>query len=165
MAFSHSHPAPTSKSPPAKHTAWIPNRTFQMRSNDFYPEEHPVHAVAVDGFWMDEHPVTNAAFRRFTKATGYLTVAERQPNPSDYPGADPRLLAPGSLVFRQPPFRVRLGDPRSWWAYVPGARWDCPEGPGSTLPGRERHPVVHVAYEDAAGAWAGRALPTVAEAA
>ena len=74
-----------------------------MGSNDFYPEERPIHHVTVDGFWMDEHPVTSAEFRRFVKATGYVTVAERSPNPSDYPDADPALLIPGSLVFRRPP--------------------------------------------------------------
>ncbi len=91
-----------SSTPPFKHMVWIPGGTFLMGSNDFYPEERPVHRVAVDGFWMDQHPVTNAEFRRFVKATGYRTVAERQPNPNDYPGADPRLLMPGSLVFRRP---------------------------------------------------------------
>jgi formylglycine-generating enzyme required for sulfatase activity len=114
---------------------------------------------------MDEHPVTNAEFRRFVKATGYVTVAERPPDPRDYPDADPTLLVPGSLVFRQPPHRVGLHDYRAWWAYVPGAWWRHPEGPGSTLDGRDRHPVVHVAYEDAEAyaRWAGKALPTEAE--
>jgi formylglycine-generating enzyme len=150
---------------PSKHMAWVPGGTFEMGSNDFYPEEQPVHRVAVDGFWMDEHLVTNAEFRRFVKATGYVSVAERAPNPSDYPGANPALLVPGSLVFRQPAHRVSLDDYRAWWAYVPGACWHHPEGPGSTLHGRERHPVVHVAYEDAEAyaAWAGKALPTEAE--
>lgn len=151
--------------PPFKHMIWIPGGTFSMGSNDFYPEERPVHRVTVDGFWMDEKPVTNAEFRRFVKATGHVTVAERHPNPSDYPGADPTLLVPGSLVFRRPPHRVGLHDFRAWWAYVPGACWRHPEGPGSTLHGRERHPVVHVAYEDAVAYadWAGKALPTEAE--
>jgi formylglycine-generating enzyme required for sulfatase activity len=144
---------------------WIPGGAFEMGSNDFYPEEQPVHRVSVDGFWMDEHPVTNAEFRRFIKATGYLTVAERKPNPVDYPDADPALLVPGSLVFRRPPRRVRLDDPRGWWAYVPGACWKHPEGPGSSLNGRDRHPVVQVAYEDAAAyaGWAGKTLPTEVE--
>src|SRR5215208_5290607 len=77
---------------------WVPGGTFQMGSDDFYPEERPVHRVAVDGFWMDEHPVTNAEFRRFVEETGYVTVAEQQPNPKHYPGVDPALLVPGSLV-------------------------------------------------------------------
>lgn len=144
---------------------WIPGGTFLMGSNDFYPEEKPAHRVAVDSFWMDEHPVTNAAFRRFVKATGYVTVAEREPDPSDYPDADPRLLVPGSLVFRKPPRRIGLHDYRAWWAFVPGACWKHPEGPGSSLHGRDRHPVVHVAYADAEAyaAWAGKTLPTEAE--
>src|SRR5687767_9631580 len=126
-AAAHDRAAPAA--PPAKHMVWIPGGTFAMGSNDFYPEERPVHRVAVDGFWLDEHPVTNAEFRRFVKATGYRTVAERAPNPEDYPGADPSLLVPGSLVFRPPPRRVSLDDYRAWWAYVPGASWHQPEGP------------------------------------
>jgi formylglycine-generating enzyme len=153
------------QTPPPKHMAWIPGGTFRMGSDDFYPEEQPVHTVAVDGFWMDEHPVTNAEFRRFVKATGYRTVAEQPPNPADYPGANPALLVPGSLVFRKPPRRVSLDDYRAWWAFVPGACWQHPEGPGTDLHGRDRHPVVHIAYADAEAyaTWAGKALPTEAE--
>jgi len=144
---------------------WIPGSAFQMGSNDFYPEERPVHRVAVDGFWMDEHPVTNGEFRRFVEATGYVTVAERPPDPKEYPGVDPAFLVPGSLVFRRLPHRVSLKDHRAWWAYVPGANWRHPEGPGSTGADREEHPVVHVAYEDAKAYadWAGKSLPTEAE--
>ena len=161
-AHSHAGAAPP---PPFKHMAWIPGGTFLMGSNDFYPEERPAHSVTVDGFWMDEHPVTNAEFRRFAKATSYITVAERSPNPSDYPDADPALLVPGSLVFRRPPGRVGLHDYHAWWAYVPGACWKHPEGPASTLGQGDRHPVVHIAYEDAEAyaTWAGKALPTEAE--
>jgi formylglycine-generating enzyme required for sulfatase activity len=145
--------------------AWIPGGSFLMGSNDFYPEERPAHRVAVDGFWMDDHPVTNAEFRRFVKATGYRTVAERAPVPGDYPDADPTLLVPGSLVFRQPSQPVGPRDYRAWWAYVPGACWKHPEGPTSTLSGRDHHPVVHIAYEDAGAyaAWAGKELPSEAE--
>jgi formylglycine-generating enzyme required for sulfatase activity len=151
--------------PPFERMARVPGGTFLMGSSAFYPEEEPVHPVTVDGFWMDAYLVTNAEFVRFVDATGYVTVAERAPNPADYPDADPALLVPGSLVFHRPPYRVSLDDPRSWWAYVPGACWYHPEGPGSTLRGREAHPVVHVAYEDAEtyAAWAGKALPTEAE--
>lgn len=143
----------------------IPGGTFLMGSDNFYPEESPVHRVAVDGFWMDEQQVTNAEFRRFAQETGYVTLAERPPNPSDYPGIDPTLLVPGSLVFQRPSRRVSLNDYRLWWAYLPGACWKHPEGPTSTLNGRERHPVVHIAYADAEAyaAWAGKQLPTEAE--
>jgi formylglycine-generating enzyme required for sulfatase activity len=144
---------------------WIPGGTFRMGSDDFYPEEKPVHRVTVDGFWMDEHPVTNAGFRHFVETTGYVTVAERPPDPKEYPGVDPAVLVPGSLVFHRPPHRVSLRDLRAWWAYVPGASWRHPEGPGSTADDREAHPVVHVAYEDARAYadWTGKSLPTEAE--
>jgi formylglycine-generating enzyme required for sulfatase activity len=145
--------------------AWIPGGTFRMGSADFYPEERPVHRATVDGFWMDCHPVTVAEFRRFASATGYATVAERPLNAADYPEAEPSLLVPGSLVFRRTAGPVDLGDYRRWWAYVPGASWRHPQGPGSGLRGKGRHPVTHVAYEDAVAyaAWAGKALPTEAE--
>jgi formylglycine-generating enzyme len=148
-----------------KGMSWVPGGTFSMGSEAFYPEERPVRRVAVDGFWMDEHPVTNAQFRRFVKATGYVTVAERPLDPADYPDADPSLLVPGSLVFRKTRGPVDLRNVANWWAYVPGADWRHPEGPGSNLGGRERHPVVHVAHEDAEAyaRWAEQALPTEAE--
>ena len=145
--------------------AWIPGGEFLMGSNDFYPEERPVHRVAVDGFFMDEHPVTVAEFRRFVKATGYVTWAEIAPDPSEYPDAVQELMVPGSLVFHMTEGPVDLRDYRNWWSWVPGAQWRHPEGPGSTLHGRERHPVTHVAYRDAEAyaAWAGKHLPTEAE--
>jgi sulfatase modifying factor 1 len=144
---------------------WIPGGTFLMGSADFYPEERPVHRVSVDGFWMNPHPVTVADFRRFVTATGYVTVAERPLAAADYPDADPDLLAPGSLVFHRTAGPVDLRDYGNWWAYVPGACWRHPEGPGSDCRGRVRHPVTHVAYEDAEAyaAWAGQELPTEAE--
>ncbi len=136
-----------------------------MGAEGFYPEEAPVHRVELDGFWIDEHPVTVAAFRRFIKATGYVTWAERAPDPADYPDADPRLLVPGSLTFRMTPGPVDLRDPRNWWAWTPGAFWRRPEGPDSNVGGRELHPVTHIAYQDAEAyaAWAGKGLPTEAQ--
>jgi formylglycine-generating enzyme required for sulfatase activity len=144
---------------------WIEGGTFAMGSEDFYPEERPVHRVTVDGFWIDERPVTAAEFRRFVRDTGYVTIAERPLDPADYPDADPELLVPGSLVFRRTEGPVSLDDYRQWWAYVPGASWKHPGGKGTTINGRDRHPVVHVAWEDAEAyaAWAGKELPTEAE--
>jgi formylglycine-generating enzyme required for sulfatase activity len=156
---------PTTGPPPAKDMVWVPGGGFLMGSEDFYPEERPVHRVEVDGFWIDSHPVTNAEFRRFVKATGHVTLAEQAPEPADYPDADPELLVPGALVFRASSGPVDLRDWRTWWAWVPQASWRHPEGPGSGLHGRERHPVVQVAYADALAyaAWAGKALATEAE--
>jgi sulfatase modifying factor 1 len=143
----------------------VPGGTFLMGSVDFYPEEAPIRSVSVDAFWIDECPVTNAEFRCFVDDVGHVSVAERPVGPADYPHADPSLLVPGSLVFRQCSRSVNLADLRNWWSYVPGADWRHPEGPGSSLEGRDTHPVVHVAYEDADAyaRWAGKVLPTEAE--
>jgi len=151
--------------PPHENMCWIPGGTFLMGSNQHYPEEGPTHHVTVDGFWMDLYTVTNADFQRFVEATDYVTVAERPLNPQDYPGALPELLVPGSAVFQKPPHRVDLRNPGNWWAYIPGANWQNPEGPKSSLKGRMKHPVVHIAYEDAEAyaAWAGKSLPTEAQ--
>ena len=145
--------------------SWIPSGSFLMGSEDFYPEERPVRRVETDGFWIDERPVTVAEFRRFVKATGYMTVAERPLDPAQYPDADPDALVPGALVFRRAAGPVDLRDYRLWWAYVPGAAWQRPEGPGSDTYTRGRHPVTQVAFEDAQAyaAWAGKELPTEAE--
>ena len=151
--------------PRQKGMAWVPGGSFLMGSEDFYPEERPVRRVTVDGFWMDEHLVTVAEFRRFVKATGYVTVAERPLDPAQYPDADPSLLHPGSAVFCPTSGPVDLRDPAQWWRYVPAADWRHPSGPGSSLDGLDRHPVTHVAAEDADAyaAWAGKELPTEAE--
>jgi formylglycine-generating enzyme required for sulfatase activity len=144
---------------------WIPGGEFTMGSDRGYPEEGPPHRVTVSGFWIDTYAVTNAEFATFVEATGYVTAAERAPRPEDYPGVDPALLLAGSAVFRMPPGPVSLDEPNQWWAYVPGACWRHPEGPGSSIAGREQHPVVHIAYEDACAYadWAGKDLPTEAE--
>ncbi len=144
---------------------WVPGGTFAMGSEGFYPEERPIHSVALDGFWVDEHPVTVAEFRRFVNATGYVTCAERHPDPADYPDADPALLVPGSLVFHTTTGPVDVRDFSQWWSWTPGALWRRPEGPESNVGGRELHPVVHVAPEDAEAysAWVGKELPTEAQ--
>jgi len=144
---------------------WIPGGKFSMGSEDFYPEERPVRHVSVEGFWVDERQVTAAEFRRFVRETKYVTLAERPLPTEDYPDADPDLLVPGSLVFRKSTGPVALDDYRNWWEYVPGAYWKKPTGPRSTINGRDHHPVVHVAYEDAQAyaGWAGKELPTEAE--
>lgn len=156
-------PAPSRA--PGKHLVWIPGGEFTMGSAEFYPEEQPVHRARVDGFWMDEHPVTVAEFRRFVTATGHRTTAETAPSAADFPDADPDQLVPGSLVFSATSGPVPLDDYRRWWAWTPGASWRRPEGPGSSVNGRERHPVTHVSFEDAQAyaAWAGTSLPTEAE--
>ena len=145
--------------------AWIPGGEFLMGSEDFYPEERPVRRARVDGFWMDEHPVTIGEFRRFVKATGHVTWAEIAPDPEQYPDALPELMVPGSLVFIGTAGPVNLSDYRAWWSWMPGADWRHPEGPESTVHGRESHPVTHVAHGDAVAyaAWAGKQLPTEAE--
>ena len=136
-----------------------------MGSDRHYPEEAPVRRVAVDGFWMDESPVTNRQFRRFVQATGYRTLAEIPPNPRDYPGALPHMLFAGSVVFVPPRGPVDLRHHGRWWTFLRGADWRHPYGPGSSLRGLDDHPVVHVAFQDAKtyAVWAGRALPTEAE--
>ena len=151
--------------PARKHMLYVPGGEFEMGSADFYPEEQPVRRVHVDGFWMDEHPVTVAEFRRFVNDTGYVTMAERAPDSDQYPDADPELLVPGSLTFQKTTGPVDLRVWANWWAWTPGACWRHPDGPGSNVGGRERHPVTHVAYEDveAFAAWAGGDLPTEAE--
>jgi sulfatase modifying factor 1 len=114
---------------------------------------------------LDRGPVTVAQFERFVQDTGYVTLAERAPDPAAYPDADPSLLRPGSAVFHPTPGPVPLNDPTSWWAYVPGASWRAPWGPNSDNSTRAEHPVTHVAYEDAEAyaGWAGKQLPSEAE--
>jgi sulfatase modifying factor 1 len=155
------HPSPAA----GLDMVWIPGGTFLMGSDRHYPEEAPAHRVRVDGFWIDPHAVTNAQFRGFVEATGHVTLAERPANAADYPGAKPELLVPSSVLFRKAAHRIDLGDHHAWWAYVAGTDWRHPRGPTSSLQGLWNHPVVHVAFEDAAAyaEWAGKALPTEAE--
>ncbi|MHB8692090.1 MAG: formylglycine-generating enzyme family protein [Solirubrobacteraceae bacterium] len=144
--------------------AWVTEGEFTMGSDDYYPEERPTHAVHVDGFWMDRYPVTNAAFAAFVEATGYVTVSERSLRPEDYPGVSPELLVPGSSVFAQPSGQDAV-DEGSWWQYLTGANWRCPQGPDSSIEDRYDHPVVHIAFADAIAfaRWAGKMLPTEAQ--
>jgi formylglycine-generating enzyme len=150
---------------PVRDMVWIDGATFLMGSDRHYAEEAPAHRAAVDGFWIDRCAVTNRHFAAFARETGYVTVAERPPDPADFPGAPPENLRAGSLVFTGTRGPVDLRHIDRWWAWTPGACWRHPEGPGSTLAGRMDHPVVHVASEDAQAyaRWAGAALPTEAE--
>jgi len=143
----------------------IPGGSFLMGSDRHYPEERPAHRVEVGPFWIDRYAVTNADFSGFVAATRYVTLAERPLDLALYPGAKPELAVPGALVFHMTDGPVDTHEVSNWWNYVPGACWHAPEGPGSSIAGRERHPVVHVALEDAEAyaAWAGKSLPTEAE--
>ncbi|MFM8598680.1 MAG: formylglycine-generating enzyme family protein [Mycobacterium sp.] len=143
----------------------VPGGVFRMGSTRFYPEEAPVHTASVGAFAIERHPVTNAQFAEFVAATGYVTVAERPLDPALYPGVARADLAPGALVFRPTAGPVNLADWRQWWDWAPGAHWREPFGPGSDIAGKQDHPVVQVAFSDAAAYadWAGRRLPTEAE--
>jgi formylglycine-generating enzyme len=150
---------------PADNMVWIPGGTFRMGSDHHYPEEAPAHKVKVAGFWMNRHTVTNAEFARFVDETKYVTLAERPANPADYPGAQPELLVPSSVVFKKARGPVDLRNPYNWWIYVAGADWRHPRGPESSIDGLGDHPVVHVSFEDAEAyaKWATQELPTEAE--
>lgn len=144
---------------------FIPGGSFIMGSDREHPEERFSHEVRVDGFWIDRHEVTNAEFAEFVKATGYVTLAERGLDPKTHPNLTEDLAAPGSVMF-VPPVRLdRGGDITQWWQYIKGANWRAPEGPGSSIAGKDNYPVVHVAHEDALAyaKWRGRDLPTEAQ--
>ena len=154
---------------------WIPGGRFVMGSDHRLsrPDERPRHQVQVDGFWMDQTEVTNAAFARFVEATGYVTTAERPVDweemkrqlPPGTPKPADEQLQPGALVFVPPTRPVPLDNVGAWWRWTTGANWRHPEGPESNISGREQHPVVHVSWDDAVAycRWAQRRLPTEAE--
>jgi formylglycine-generating enzyme required for sulfatase activity len=159
-------PLKNAPGPPPEGMIWVPGGSFLMGTDDDdFRDARPVHEVTLDGFWIDRTEVTNREFDRFVRATGYVTVAERKPDPKDFPGAPPENLVAGSLVFSPPAGKVSLDEPLSWWRYVPGADWRHPEGPGSSIKGRDDHPVVQVCWDDAAAyaRWEKKRLPTEAE--
>jgi formylglycine-generating enzyme len=143
----------------------IPAGFFTMGSAEFYADEGPLREVQIESFAIDRGPVTVARFATFIEKTGYLTVAERPPDPDDYPDADPSRLVEGSAVFQPTSRPVPLNDPSRWWAYVPSASWRHPWGPGTDNTNRQDHPVTHIAYEDAVSyaKWVGKELPSEAE--
>jgi len=161
--------------PPPEGMVWIPGGEFSMGAMDppaidqvgmhAAADARPIHRVYVNGFWMDKTDVTNEEFARFVKATGHVTIAERKPTAEDFPSAPPENLVAGSVVFSPPDHPVPLNNHFQWWSYIKGANWRHPEGPNSSLKGREKYPVVQVAYPDAVAyaKWAGKRLPTEAE--
>ena len=136
----------------AEATAVIPAGRFRIGSDSFYPEERSSRWIELSSFAIDRTPITNAQFAVFVRQTGWVTDCER---------AEPA----GSAVFRMATGAVDLRDPRQWWAFAGGASWRHPKGPGSSLDGLERHPVVHVSYHDALAfaQWRGGRLPTETE--
>ncbi|MEM9085099.1 MAG: formylglycine-generating enzyme family protein [Pseudomonadota bacterium] len=137
---------------------WIEGGVFTMGEAPRYREEGPPREVSVDGFWISQTEVTNAQFAEFVEATGYKTEAER--DPPVIPGATPEMLQPGSAVFNVP-----TEENQFWWSWVPGAWWQAPKGPGTSIEGRANDPVVQVTYNDAQAyaQWAGKSLPTEAQ--
>lgn len=173
LAETAAQPRPGGKAPEGM--VWIPGGQFVMGSEDpmAWEEERPAHPAKVNAFWMLDHEVTNAEFAAFVKATGYKTDAEKTPLLEEImaqlpPGTPPPAkedLVPGALVFTPTKGPVPLGDITQWWSWTHGADWQHPEGVGSSIQGRENHPVVQISWNDAQAYchWAGMRLPTEAE--
>lgn len=154
---------------------WIKGGEYMMGAADGEgkPDEYPQHKVKLDGFWIDITEVTNAQFKKFTDATGYITTAEKKPDweelkkqlPPGTPKPDESMLVASSLVFTPPSLPVPLNDVAQWWSWKEGADWKHPQGPGSNIEGKDNYPVVHISWYDAVAycKWAGKRLPTEAE--
>lgn len=165
----------TSKKATPPGMVWIPGGEFTMGTDDpeSYPPERPAHRVRVDGFWMDVTEVTNADFKKFVDKTGYITTAEKKPQwddlkkqlPPGTPKPDEEKLVAGSLCFSPPAYAISLNDYTQWWSWRVGSDWRHPEGPESSIEGKDNFPVVHISYDDAVAysKWAGKRLPTEAE--
>jgi formylglycine-generating enzyme required for sulfatase activity len=154
---------------------WIPAGEFMMGSsdNEGRSDEYPAHQVKLSGYWIDAHEVTNAQFRKFVEATGYITTAEKAPDweeikkqlPEGTPKPPDSVLVASSLVFTPPNYPVPLDNAAAWWSWKKGADWKHPEGPASSIEGKDNYPVVQVSWDDAVAyaKWAGKRLPTEAE--
>ncbi|HEX6760863.1 MAG TPA: formylglycine-generating enzyme family protein [Propionibacteriaceae bacterium] len=138
---------------------------FRMGSQQFYPDEGPVHDERVQPFAIEQHPVTNAQFSEFVSETGYVTMAERPLDRVLFPDLPPEELEPGALAFASTAGPVDMSNWRQWWRWSVGADWRHPFGPESRIEEKPDHPVVQVAYPDAEAYanWAGRRLPSEAE--
>lgn len=154
---------------------WVSEGTFMMGADNEQgrADEHPKHKVSVKGFYMDAREVTNAQFREFVEATGYITTAERKPDweeikkqlPAGTPKPPEEVLVASSLVFSPPNHPVPLHNVGQWWEWKKGADWRHPDGPESSIEGKDHYPVVQVSWDDAVAyaRWAGKRLPTEAE--